>query len=320
MPRVIDGNQHLWHQSWQPEKRLWGAALRAAKRSNPPRDPASIRPRVGVGFMDPSGDLNVKINDRLGFDLSVMHVVDYGLGDGQEALASIDEINLGTAQAARNHPDRLVWFCNVDPRRPDAPALVEKYLKHEGAKGIGEFYPPQGFFPWEECCFPIYELCIKYDVPINAHTQSGLKWAEPIHWADVCRRYPDLKVIMEHTGVEGPYITTYGFEQAMVVASKHENVYVNTTEWYIWGCMQDVPHTVKMLRRMRDVCGAERIINGTDNPTGKDGSDRGDGEWMLLMRNLATIGKWFGFTFTQAEVDEMLGGAMERLLKLPPKD
>ncbi|MCS7003436.1 MAG: hypothetical protein NZ518_11360, partial [Dehalococcoidia bacterium] len=72
---MIDANQHIWDPAWQPEPHKWMQAERAARRTFPPRDPATIRPRVGNGFMDKTGALNIKINDRLGFDMSIMHVV-----------------------------------------------------------------------------------------------------------------------------------------------------------------------------------------------------------------------------------------------------
>ncbi len=317
MPRVIDIHTHMWDYGWLPEPHKMGMAIRAATRKPPFRDPNEIRPRVGKGFMDPSGDLNVKINDRLGVDMSVIQVVDWSIGYGVEADVSIDDINAGTAQAVRNHPDRLMWFCGIDPRRPGAADKFEKWVKEDGAKGY-KLYPPMGYYPTDDFVEPIIRKAIELNVPILSHTQAGLKWAEPIHWNDVCRKFPDLKVVLGHAGVESPFFTHYGFEQAMVVASRNANVYLDPTEWYIWGALKDVKELVRRLSIMCNTAGSHRVVNGTDNPLGRNGADAGDGEWMFILRNLPTIGRWYGYTFTQEDVDYILGGSAERLLGLPP--
>jgi predicted TIM-barrel fold metal-dependent hydrolase len=319
MPWVIDIHTHMWDYGWLPEPHKMNMAIRAAKRRRPPVDPMTIRPRVGNGFMDPSGNLNVKILDRLGMDMGVIQVVDWAIGYGVEADNTIEEINAGTAQAVRNHPDRLMWFCGIDPRRPGAAEKFERWVKEDGAKGF-KLYPPMGFYPWDDCVKPIIEKAIELDVPILSHTQAGVSWCEPIHWGQVCRQYPDLKVILGHAGVESPFFSTYGWEQAVIVAARHENVYLDPTEWHLWGALKDIPELIRRIHVMKTNVGAEKVVNGTDNPLGRDGADNGDGEWMFIWRNLPTIGRWFGYTFTQEDVDLMLGENAARLLRLPAKE
>jgi len=309
----------MWDSSWLPEPHKWGMAVRAATRRFPYRDPATIRPRVGQGFMDPTGGYNINVLNRLGADMAVIQVVDWAIGYNQEADATIDEINEGTAAAARNHPDRLTWFCGIDPRRPGAADKFEHYVKDLGAKGY-KLYPPNGYYPTEDFCDPIFRKAIELDVPILSHTQAGLKWAEPIHWNDVCSKYPDLKVILGHAGLESPFFTSHGWEQAVIVCARNNNTYLDPTEWHLWGALKNVPELIRRMGIMRDTCGAHRIVFGTDNVLGKEGADNGDGEWMFIWKNLPTIGKWHGVSFTEGEVSQMLGGNAERLLKLEPKD
>lgn len=324
--RRIDIHQHLWDYTWLPRQHRMGMAIRAAARRKPPVDPMTIFPRVGNGFMDPTGQINVNVLDRMGFDIGVAQVVDWGVGyknDGYEdAETPIDEINRLTGEAIKMQNGRLRFFCGIDPRRDNAADRVRKYIREYGAIGF-KLYPPMGYYPFEDFCEPIYKVLIEEDVPVLAHTQAGHKQSEPLHWAEVVKKFPDLKVILGHAGVEAPFWSRYGWEQAVIVAGRAQNVYLDPTEWQIQGALKprNVADLVERIKIMQEVVGTGRLVFGSDNPLGKGGSDgSNDTELLFIYKNLATIGKWFNCPFTQEDVDMFLGGAAEKLLKLEPAD
>ena len=76
------------------------------------------------------------------------------------------------AYTAHKHPDRFLWFCNIDPRacgnRPDAnltPTL--EYYKSLGAKGVGEI-TSQLYFD-DPFMDNLFYHCAACDMPVIIH-------------------------------------------------------------------------------------------------------------------------------------------------------
>ncbi|CAA6828189.1 MAG: Amidohydrolase 2 [uncultured Sulfurovum sp.] len=70
------------------------------------------------------------------------------------------------------HPETLFPFFAVDPRRVGVAHLLEENLKNGAFAGV-KLYPPQGYLPTHPDLYPIYDLCLKYNVPITAHCSPG---------------------------------------------------------------------------------------------------------------------------------------------------
>src|SRR6478736_5140812 len=90
---IIDFHTHVWDPTWITEAHKWGLARQAANRRLPLRDPATIRPRVGLNHMDPEGVDLLAYLDRDGIDAAVLMPVDWGLAREEDAEASIEDIN-----------------------------------------------------------------------------------------------------------------------------------------------------------------------------------------------------------------------------------
>lgn len=76
------------------------------------------------------------------------------------------------AYTAHKHPDRFIWFCNIDPRacgnRPDAnltPTI--EYYKSLGAKGVGEI-TAQLYFD-DPFMDNLFYHCAACDMPVIIH-------------------------------------------------------------------------------------------------------------------------------------------------------
>lgn len=77
------------------------------------------------------------------------------------------------AELQQANPTALKPFLAVDPRRISIIDLAQKLIVEERIfKGI-KLYPPLGYLPTHPNLFPIYELCIKHDIPITTHTSPG---------------------------------------------------------------------------------------------------------------------------------------------------
>jgi predicted TIM-barrel fold metal-dependent hydrolase len=59
-------------------------------------------------------------------------------------------------------------------------------------------------YPTDKRLVPVYELCIKYDLPIVIHTGANsrnpepAKYNDPKHIVKVAKRFPTLKIVIAH--------------------------------------------------------------------------------------------------------------------------
>ena len=138
---------------------------------------------------------------------------------------------------------------------------------------------------------------------MNSHSHPG-------HIAKVIARYPELKVIIGHAGYPK------WWEAAIAVAKGHPNCYVELSNWN-FGAV-DMSDFVPILAYMRDTPGADHMMLGSDQLTGK----RYCGEksflplWVDFFKRLPETAKTYGYEFTKEEVDLILGGTAQKLLKL----
>jgi len=122
--------------------------------------------------------------------------------------------------------DVLIPFCTINPFVVNNPAKeFEKYLK-QGAKGI-KLYPSYNhFYPNESRMYPLYALAQEEGLPVLVHTGSSvfkgskIKYADPIHLDDVASDYPDLLLVMAHSG-RGLW-----YEKAFFLSRLHSNLYL----------------------------------------------------------------------------------------------
>ncbi|TLF27201.1 amidohydrolase family protein, partial [Microbacterium sp. 5K110] len=79
------------------------------------------------------------------------------------------------AAGAARHPDVLIPFGSVDPRRPDAVERARRLIDESGVRGF-KFHPTvQGFDPSDEAHYPLYAELEAAGVVALFHTgQTGI--------------------------------------------------------------------------------------------------------------------------------------------------
>jgi predicted TIM-barrel fold metal-dependent hydrolase len=95
-----------------------------------------------------------------------------------------------------------------------------------GANGI-KLYPSYGYFyPNDRSLYPVYEIAQEQQLPILIHTGSSIflgskiKYADPIHLDDVATDFPDLPILMAHSG-RGLW-----YNKAFFLSMLHPNLYL----------------------------------------------------------------------------------------------
>lgn len=122
--------------------------------------------------------------------------------------------------------DLFIPFCTVNPSLTSQPDQEFKKYIQMGAKGI-KLYPSYNhFYPNESRLYPVYALAEEKQLPVLVHTGSSIfrgskiKYADPIHLDDVATDFPDLTLLMAHSG-RGLW-----YEKAFFLARLHQNLYL----------------------------------------------------------------------------------------------
>jgi predicted TIM-barrel fold metal-dependent hydrolase len=72
------------------------------------------------------------------------------------------------AELKTTYPDFIIPFLHVDPRREGIFDLLKECVENRGFRGI-KLYPSIGYFPYDEALYPIYEYCLKNNLPVISH-------------------------------------------------------------------------------------------------------------------------------------------------------
>lgn len=228
------------------------------------------------GLMDPDGSKLIASMDAAGVDKSVIFGVDWAYGVSGESKVSVREQNRFYSELAKNYKDRLIALAAIDPRRPDMLERATEAIEKWDMRGF-KMMPNTGWFPNDPICFPLYEKCAKWGVPIVFHSGGyELQWecGQPMYIASAAERFHDVKMVMAHAGGES-------WSQAMMAASQIPNVFLdislrqfdyktNPEEFYRW------------LRKLLDWVTPWKILFGSDGPT--TSLMMSDTEWLNVIK------------------------------------
>lgn len=122
--------------------------------------------------------------------------------------------------------DTFLPFCTINPTLVNN--LAREFEKHieQGAKGI-KLYPSYNhFYPNESKMYPVYSLAEEHALPVLVHTGSSvfkgskIKYADPVHLDDVAADFPELTILMAHSG-RGLW-----YEKAFFLSRLHQKLYL----------------------------------------------------------------------------------------------
>jgi len=303
--RVIDFHVHLMDRSWLPGKWWRWLERRDASRGTGLKGVlAKGRPRGVERFFDPEGRKLLDAMDQGGIHRSVVLPLDYGLLLG-EPETSIREQNRRIAEIALRHPSRIVAFAGVDPRRPEAEAIVEEGICQLGMKGV-KLHPGAGFDPGDDGFRPLMERIAELGVPLLIHTGSAFgplrsRWCRPLDLDVLLSRYADLRIVAAHMG--GGWL-----DELCWTGYMKPQLYGDVSLWQM-RCRQAPREFGASLRKALDMLGMERVLFGTDWPFTADVMS--PGKYADAVRGLSESS---GVRFLSAEIKAILGRNGARLL------
>jgi predicted TIM-barrel fold metal-dependent hydrolase len=162
--------------------------------------------------------------------------------------------NESIAKAIKGHA-RLIGYAVVNPYGPGGgvPEL-DRCVQEWGMKGLKLMPLRHGYEVDGEVPLRAMERAARLGVPVSIH--SGAQFCLPWQIADLARKFPSVPVIMDHMGFR------YYVDGAINVAKTTPNIYLETA-------LVSMPGYVRMAV---DQVGADRVIYGSDYPTGHPAS------------------------------------------------
>lgn len=307
--RVIDAHTHLYSDEMTPN--YWIDAMAAYGSSISGRTSDYVRQRIAQDWFDPMGDLLIEDMDAAGIEKSVVFVLDFGLHGGVGDGVSLERRYELFAQAVARHSDRLVLYGGIDPRRPDAPAFVDRAVNEFGIKGV-KIWPPAGALPNESYCYRVYERCAQLGLPVVVHTGQEIgplrsECTRPIFVDQPANDFPELTFVLAHAGMGW-------WQEAAEIAWHHPNVYVDIAYWQA-KYLRSPEAFCRELRELISIAGKERVIFGTDWPALRKVPRVKHDVWVQVLRDLPEQAPG-GVRFEQEEIDLLLGGVAEAALGL----
>lgn len=317
------GNEYLPPRYRLDRSFIWAYSGGSKWTNGYERDPMDLYPRMEERVADPDGTATVSALDKAGVDAAVLIHADFGPSRGELPPKTMEEMQHDYVELQEKHSGRLYGFLGPDVRRPGSLEVVERGLSEWGLKGL-KVMPQLGYYASDRMLYPFYQKCLEYDVPIAICTNyessySRAVFNDPIHISSLVADFPDLKVIIFHSG----YPFDHWFEESVLIGHTAFNVYLEFAGWFVGGGKRPnltEEEWVRKLAYARDMVGAHRMIMGTDGQFshGSWGTRSAERYAQVIegWRSLRTTAKKYGIEFSQEEVDLITGMNMARLLKL----
>ncbi|MFO7900848.1 MAG: amidohydrolase family protein [Planctomycetota bacterium] len=228
-----------------------------------------------VNWQDHSADDAVRHMDELGVDRAWVlswESQDAALGPGPYQYLSPEDC----IQAHERHPDRLIPFCGVDPRREHAERTLREFVDR-GCRGYGEIKVRLMLDHWD--LIRMYEVCGELGLPVLVHIDVPLPGTGMWYGGDIdaleraAVRCPQTNFIGHGPGFwreisgtanrskkayPGTRVQPGGKVQKLL--ANHKNVYADlSANSGLNALKRDVDHARKFLTRFR-----KKVLYGTD--------------------------------------------------------
>lgn len=125
---------------------------------------------------------------------------------------------------------RMIPFATVNPFLLVHPAkYVDQCVRELGCRGLKLYPPYQYFYPNDPIMYPVYAKAEELRIPVMFHTGSSvfrgsrLKYADPLLLDDVAVDFPEMTIIMAHSG------RPLWYKEASFLTRLHDNVYMEVS-------------------------------------------------------------------------------------------
>ncbi len=155
--------------------------------------------------------------------------------------------------------EMLIPFTSMNPNvHSDLAVKLQFYVEECGIKGLKLHPSYQFFYPNEARLYPLYAKAQELGIPIIFHIGSSifkgtrLKYCDPIYLDDLAVDFPDLKIIMAHSG------RGFWYNECFSLSRLHQNVYMDITGLPPQNLLNYFPDLER---------NSEKVLFGSDWPT-----------------------------------------------------
>lgn len=122
---------------------------------------------------------------------------------------------------------RLIPFASINPYTSTRPAKeLERLVRDQGFRGLKLYPTYQHYYPNDAHIYPLYAKAQELGIPVSLHIGSSIfagariKYGDPIYMDDVAVDFPELALLMCHSG------RPFWYDKAFALARLHENLYM----------------------------------------------------------------------------------------------
>jgi predicted TIM-barrel fold metal-dependent hydrolase len=153
--------------------------------------------------------------------------------------------------------EAFIPFVALNPYLTANPAKEFERLIKLGARGLKLCPSYNLFYPNDHKLYPIYGLAQESDLPVLVHTGSSvfkgarIKYADPIYLDDVAVDFPDLSILMAHSG------RGFWYDKAFYLSRLHKNLYMEISGLPPQNLLDYFPHLEDNI---------DKVVFGSDWP------------------------------------------------------
>jgi L-fuconolactonase len=170
-----------------------------------------------------------------------------------------------------HYPDLFSAVVILDAENNDTPDLIRQYVRNHGLAGVRLFgvRKPDGSMPWLNSpqalkTWEVAQECgLAMDLEVLARGGGGA--AIPVV-IDLARRYPGIRIVLDHLLDPEPHATDqhFGLDERFEALANEKNLYYKFTSINLDVCREANVPADKLLRRAVDLYGADRVMWGSD--------------------------------------------------------
>jgi predicted TIM-barrel fold metal-dependent hydrolase len=226
--------------------------------------PRDLGSNPAAWVRDLSAEEFIALNDAAGVDRAIL----------VQAFGAYRYDNGYVADAAALYPGRFAAVCIVDALRPDAPQVLDYWVRKRGVQGmrIVTWTEPELMLDdprLDQLWHRASELRIPVCVLTNFHQVPRL--------GRLLERFSEIRVALDHLGLprldDGPRFSN---EQAIFDLARFPNFHGKFSSWTIAAAARNGAQAcADFFRRLVDTFGAQRLMWGTNFPASNDRTYKG---------------------------------------------
>ena len=260
---LFDTHAHLICDDWEK----YSPKPLRADLPTPKRTDYTVTAQALVGMMDEN-------------DVPTACVVQRGHLYGYDNSYIID--------SAKKYPGRLLAVVILDPQDPETPARFTDMVKHQGVRGfrMANARPTHLDTAWmsSPAAMQVWKTCADLNVPMTVIIfYNQLPYVLPL-LRIIAKMYPSLPVLIDHLGtaygvpipelawakeagmpdIPLPPAPNFGIDETIRIFEDTPNVYFKLTEINMERLHTAGIAAARLVRRLADSFGAERLVWGSD--------------------------------------------------------